>query len=629
MLRGKKIVTAEKNVAAGEKVNSEPFDLERRRTLKKILLGGAVVGSTAMFGNLFVPALSRNILSSKYSPGLVSFAVSGGASYPSSTASLPKPSDPPSLLYVGSLQQGTPSLQLSVIAGILARTTPVIYMTSDSFVDGNIQNSLTKHYGVIFDTSSNTSDLISTYGPGACGSPARWIRYETDYSSGTTLGQNEAVDQVNAVRTLCGVYNALPVPAGETPPIDYSSTPLYDISTWGTGVALYQKVWSMVSGSVTKQWLAINPPAGGSIRLDMTDYMIMSQAFSFQVPLVELSSTYGSVSSQKNFAATVINAYPIPYVVLGYVGLGEPNGGSDEVDFVSALSGGSSATGSALSGSTPSAHGGGYYTATQLTSNMSVKSAFAPFSGASFPNPAAIPTYSSSQKYITIIASQGDTLDWTDNAIANYMLECQNAGLPIGLTMTQVSQWLDPPVVHWYIDNIASTSGIVTSGSAGIGYNHVTQLPNISQYLGTAASFASIANVKDFFFIDGPGVNPLNSSAAVASEYITGLQSGGITPRALWWWSPTGVSPSVVDETPCFFTALNISDANLTTQSQCNTAVENAIKSAQSNFIVVFLNTTWPTPSYLKSACSSYKCTPLSPGTFANLFRSSQGLPQV
>lgn len=629
MPKGKKTASVGKNVPAQEKASSDNFDPSRRGTLKKILLGSAVVGSVAMFGNLFVPALSRNILSSKYSPGFASFAASGGASYPSSTASLPKPSDPPNLLYVGSLQEGTPSLQLAVIAGILARTSPVVYMTSDSFVDGNIQDSLTKHYGVTFNTSSNTNDLISTFGPKACGTPARWIRYETDYSSSTTLGQNEAVDQLNAVRTLCGVYNALPVPRGDTPPISYSSTPLYDISTWGTGVSLYQKVWSMVSGSVTKQWLAINPPAGGSIRLDMTDYMVMSRAFSFQVPLVELSSTYGSVSAQKNFAATVINAYPTPYVVLGYAGLGEPNGGSDEVDFVSAVSGGSSVTGSALSGSSPSAHGGGYYTSSQLTSNMSVKSAFAPFSGATFPNPVAIPAYSSSQKYITIIASQGDTLDWTDNAIANYMLECQSAEMPIGLTMTQVSQWLDPPVVHWYIDNIASTSGIITSGSAGIGYNHITQLPNISQYFGTAAGLASVTNVKDFFFIDGSGVDPLSSSDAVASEYVTGLKNGGITPRALWWWSPTGVAPSVVDETPCFFTALNISDTNLTTQSQCNTAIEDAIKSAQSNFIVLFLNTTWPTPSYLKSACSTNKCTPLSPGTFANLFRSSQGLVQV
>jgi hypothetical protein len=590
-----------------------------------MLLGGAVLGSAMMFGSVMAPSISK--LFSR-SPGFASFGALGSA-YPSALATMPQPADPPTSLYVGSLQQGTPSLQLAVIAGILARTSPQIYMTSDSFVDGNIQSALTKHYGVSFNTSSNTSQLITKFGAQACGSPARWIRYETNYSSSTTLGQNQAVDQLNAVRTMCGVYNALPVPAGQNPPITGSSSPLYDISTWGTGVTLYQKVWNMVSGQVTKQWLGINPPAGGSIRLDMTDYLVMSPAFSFQVPLVQLNSSWDTVQSQKNFAATVINAYPTPYAVLGYVGLGEPGGGSNEVDFVTAISGGSSASGSALSGSSPSAHGGGYYSGTQLTSNMSLKSAWAPFTGASFPNPASAPSYSSGQKYITFIASQGDCIDWVDNNIANYMLESQSAGMPMGLTMTQVTQWLDPAIVHWFIDNIASTSGIVTSGSAGVGYNHATQLPNLTQFLATGASLASIVNVKDFFFIDGPGVNPTSSNGAIASEYISGLVSGGITPRALWWWSPTGTAPKVVNGTPCFFTALNISQTNVSTQAQCNSMVSSAVKAAGSNFIVLFLNTEWPSPSYLKSACASNKCTPLSPGTFANLYRSSQGLSQV
>lgn len=293
--------------------------------------------------------MGNSLAREAFLPRLFSSFGSAGAAYPTTSGTLPKPANAPTSLYVGSLDQGTSSLQLAVIAGILARTTPQIYMTSDSFVDDNIEESMTKHYGVSFNTSSNTSKLISTFGPQACGSPARWIRYESDYSSSTTLGQNEAVDQLNAVRTMCGVFNALPVPAGSNPPIAASSSPLYDISTWGTGVSLYQQVWNLVSNSVTKQWLAINPPSGGSIRLDMTDYIVMSQAFSFQVPLSELSSSYGSVQSQKNFAASVINSYPTPFVVLGYVGIGEPGGGSNEVDFVSAISGGSSASSSALS----------------------------------------------------------------------------------------------------------------------------------------------------------------------------------------------------------------------------------------------------------------------------------------
>jgi len=265
---------------------------------------------------------------------------------------------------------------------------------------------------------------------------------------------------------------------------------------------------------------------------------------------------------------------------------------------------------------------------------MSVNSAFAPYSGKTFPNPAGIPAYSPSQKYISIIASQGDCLDWVENILLNYMLQCQSAGMPIGITMTQVTQWLNPPVVDYYMSNIAPTSGIVTSGSAGAGYNHVTELPSSSQFLATGAQASSNANIKDFFFIDGPGVNPLNNSGAVASQYISGLKNGGITPRACWWWSPQAVAPSIVNKTPCFFTALKISDTNLTTQSQCNIAIKNAINAAHSNFIVMILNTTFPNPAYLKNACQKSSngvatVQPLSPGTFANLYRSANGLSQV
>ncbi len=626
-----------------EKATSEEFDVTRRSAMKKILLGGALVGSVAIFGSSLVPNLTNRAVSNGavssgyYADNLVSMSspvaslttVTVGSAYPSASNSLPKPANRPSLLYTGSIHDGASSLQLAVIAGILARDTPKIYLADAAFSDNNLEGAMSNHYGVSFNNSQSTNALISMFGSEACGSPARWIRYEASYDMGSQLGQNEAVDQLNAVRTLCGVFNALPVPAGQSPPISAEGSPLYDISSWGSSVPLYQKIWGMVSGSVGKQWLAINPPSGSSLRLDMTDYIVMSKAFSFQVPLVKLNSSYPSVQDQKNFAASVINAYPTPYAVLGYSGIGLPDGGKYEVDFVSALSGGSGANNSSLAGSSPSAHGAGYYTGAQNVGNMSVKTAFAPFSGATFPNPAAAPAYSSGQKYISIIASQGDCLDWTENNLASYMLACQSAGMPIGITMTQTSQWLSPPIVHWYIDNINSNSGIVTSGSAGAGYNHVTELPNMSQFLATGAQTGANANVKDFFFIDGPGVNPLANGASVANEYINGLKNGGVSPRSLWWWSPTGVAPSIINGVPCFFTAINISETNLSSQGQCNTAIGKAIDSAHSNFIAMFLNTTWPNPSFLKSACASHGAKPLPPGTFANLYRSAHGLSPI
>ena len=251
-----------------------------------------------------------------------------------------KPANLPSLLHTSSVHSGTSSLQLAIIAGILARTTPQVYFTDNGFVDGYVEQVLTNDFGVAFDKSKNTSQLVSLLGPAACGVPARWIRYNTNYATNTTHGQNSAIDQLNAVSTLCGVFNALPVPAGQNSPIPSQSAPLFDISNWGESVPLYERVWSLVSGAVTRGWLCINPPSGSSPRLNMIDYLAMSSAFSFQVPLVQLDSSYPSVQGQKNFAAAILSAYPNPCVVLGYVGLGQPAGGSNEVNFVSALSGG-------------------------------------------------------------------------------------------------------------------------------------------------------------------------------------------------------------------------------------------------------------------------------------------------
>jgi len=205
------------------------------------------------------------------------------------------------------------------------------------------------------------------------------------------------------------------------------------------------------------------------------------------------------------------------------------------------------------------------------------------------------------------------------------MLRSQSAGMPIGLTVTLTAQWLDAGLMHWYVDNIRNNSGVISSGSAGVGYNHVSQLPNASQFLSTGAGLASVSNVKDFFFIEGPGANPTQN----APQYISGLKSGGVNPRALWWWNNSGSAPTIVNGVPSFFAALNISQTNLTSQSACNNAVSNAIRSAHSNFIMFFLNTQWPDPAYLRSACASHGCTPLSPGTFANLYRKAHGLPEV
>ncbi|MFI5419757.1 MAG: GxGYxYP domain-containing protein, partial [Nitrososphaerales archaeon] len=178
--------------------------------MKKLLMGGALLGSAVMFGNVLSPMLSRKVTADTQNSIIANTTQVSNL--------LPKPARHPTTLHVGSIHDGTASLQLAVIAGILARNQPQIYLTDSSFVDNNLEQSLSKHYGVTFNKSSNTAKLVSQFGNQACGSPARWIRFNNSHG-GSTLAQNEAVDQLNAVRTLCGVYDALPVPAGQTPPI--------------------------------------------------------------------------------------------------------------------------------------------------------------------------------------------------------------------------------------------------------------------------------------------------------------------------------------------------------------------------------------------------------------------------
>src|ERR1700719_3852882 len=101
---------------------SQSFDPGRRSALKKLLMAGALGGSALMFGNLLEPVFSKRLTASAYSQN----APGNGVLYPSATNPLPKAATVPSKLYLGSIHSGTASLQLAVIAGIIARNQPQI-----------------------------------------------------------------------------------------------------------------------------------------------------------------------------------------------------------------------------------------------------------------------------------------------------------------------------------------------------------------------------------------------------------------------------------------------------------------------------------------------------------------------
>src|SRR5580704_4098080 len=106
---------------------SDIIDPARRGALKKLLIGGALLGSTAVFGNVLTPLLSRKASADS--------DTSNGISNATVYNLLPKSQRQPSTLHVGSIHDGTASLQLAVIAGILARNQPQIYLSDSGFVD--------------------------------------------------------------------------------------------------------------------------------------------------------------------------------------------------------------------------------------------------------------------------------------------------------------------------------------------------------------------------------------------------------------------------------------------------------------------------------------------------------------
>ena len=112
--------------------------------------------------------------------------------------------------------------------------------------------------------------------------------------------------------------------------------------------------------------------------------------------------------------------------------------------------------------------------------------------------------------------------------------------------------------------------------------------------------------MKDFFFIEGPGGNPIND----AGQYISGLTLEEDHSKGPLVVEQFGNGANDNQWYPCFFSALNISQTNLSSQSQCDTAISNAIRAANSNFIMLFLNTKWPNPAYLKNSCASHDCIP-------------------
>jgi GxGYxYP putative glycoside hydrolase C-terminal domain/GxGYxY sequence motif in domain of unknown function N-terminal len=588
----------------------------RRSTLKKMLVGGALLGSAAIFGVAPLSSVYRSVVSSSSAFRQTALATEAPASisYP-----LPRSPAPASSIYTVS-DHGQYGETISSLAGLLARTQPRIFLTGDDSAT-RIQSAIQNYYGTKF-SSSKAETLCQMFAQDVASSSGSIKLVVYDGAQG---GLDNGSDpyfplELNIARTLAGVSGSLLVSSGDLSSVQswFNGTSIqYDIrkgkgtNNWTSKLAGYQWLWNQVSSKVNKKVVMILPTG----RIAQTDYIVQNSIYSF-----EFGTKATLAQDEKNFAATVLKSYPEGSAVLGFTGLGS------EVPFVTAMSGGTGASKSSLSGSSPSFAGGLFYSPSDQCDDFSITAGYPVPSGVTVKSAPSTPNYVKGHKYVLFVVSQGGALGWDYGSIPDYMTSAQSAGLPLGVQLSNVLQWMNPPLFRWFVDNQASTTAFI-AGPSGAGYNHTQELPNQSQYFAACAALGSNIGMKDWFGIFAE--NPFQSS--VAGAYISGIKSNVPNMRSLFLWESAGEAAVVYSGVPVIAPSQNIQAINNSSMSSSQIASIIKQSASSSDFVYLVLNTSWPSATTLKSAVSACgsNYTAVRSDQFANLVRQSLGLSVI
>lgn len=497
------------------------------------------------------------------------------------TYPLPKPPVPASVLYTAAFN-GHLGVEVAAVAGLQARNQPKIYLTGDQSIS-RIQNAMKQYYGASFDGSKTPEQLIQQYA----------LSKEVVLFSGAG-----AIDELNVALVLAGVFDIVPVPTADITTMHNlgfnTGTPMFDIrGKWGTGVtgsfAAKQWLWQQVQGKVSQEFLICNPQG----RVALSDYIVWSKS-------MELSIGFKATldQSMKNFVSSVLNTYPQPRVSMGYLGWGS------EVPFVTAISGGSrfgSSASNSLFGANPVFNGGWLYNPCAECADLSLTQGYPPFRGA-VKGPPSIPVYQKGHKYVGITTSQSDALWWDQSINAAYKEAAEAAKMPVSIPVSNVLSFTNPPLMQWYYDTAAPTTCIV-AGTDGAAYTHPEQMPNEDYFCLLAAQLCNAVGAQDLFCIFAGAYG-----GTTLPDFITKIKGGGWTPHSILLWESGGHAPQVVGGVPVLTTALPfVSGPDVLNSGMTSAQIAAIIAkgAANTDFVYVILNTSYPAPATLVQAVAS------------------------
>ncbi len=480
---------------------------------------------------------------------------------------IPESKAPGGTIYTTSLG-GSFAYTLAALEGIVARSSPQIFLTSGSN-DVNYLADAQKQYGFTV-VSDNTQQLLSQFIKSVENSngAVRVVEYDSADSA------NNYAWEANVAQTIAGINTALPV----------SSNDIGQFETWFSNVDIianlvgkfpltqagalqaYAWAWNTYGASTTRQFAAIEPYE----RADTTDYYVEFKAFVFSFCDGTVTTCTYSTDEQSE-AQTILSAYSQNTVVLGYFGLG------GEVPTVTALS-----------------HIGMVQDNTELAPNLSFYSGMKILANVSPQNPQMLSkVYNKQDTYVVWVWTQGDSALYAlYNNLNQYNSIDTKTGVPYRDEIpaafpidAKMAQTTPPALQQWYSDP-KSLASFMSAPSGGAGYAHPSLMPNEQWYVSLSKTVDENAGINDVFIIWSGTV-----TTSILQTYVADW--GSPAPQAIYLWQNNGHAPQIVNGVPVFYASFWLGVGSTFTQQDVTNTV-NQIEGVGGNFVYVILNSQNP-----------------------------------
>jgi hypothetical protein len=415
-----------------------------------------------------------------------------------------------------------------------------------------------------------------------------------------------AVDTQNVATTLAGIDDLLPVSPNQAATLTrapYGFKVVEDLRREHFTSRIQAYSWVLDRNKSTHfafpAWLG-GPRNGRSTQPGLRDWIVAKRGFAFEAnPMTEPDVVH-----------LVLSAFPPMTPVFGYpffddalyqrtgIALGEPIG-------VGEIS-----------------RAGDFLIPTADATNLSALNHFS----APRPHPKwndATRAPNPNKTYVCFLLSDGDNVGTDETVLRTlHWNESARGSIAVGTSMSPWLRVLEPTVYAYYVKTMTPADSFVASPSGG-GYAYPSQMPDLAQYLNSAATMMNAAGLHAVWILDNGYVSSPNT--ATIDQYVKVLH-----PSIIFTDYTVLPSSNPTEPPPLYFVGgTPVIHAIWSVDVQSTVSVIKATAGTPGRPSFVFIGLSAWSMSYAKAAAIMRQLGPsfqaVTPDTFAGLLRGSQG----